>query len=225
MTSDAAERLSKPTAASLSKARALGDQVNIAKPSPVAKRGAILATRGAASTRGAAAKARGGATVAKARAPAKAAPPPASVEAGSHEEIAPIAAHVEAEPVTLDTSEHHEEAHVEPAVLHDEPEEVQEHHEEAAPEQVDFTEVEAPHEEQVDPAAAHHAEDVVIEYHAQKEGLSLEHDDHEIELPGSPSPTKHHSDDLDDLVSMLEAKKPVQLSGHEDVVAEIPDEE
>lgn len=110
--------------------------------------------------------------------------------------------------ITDDPEEHHTEP-VEALILHDEPEEVEER------DHIDQSVV-ISQEGQVDSAVPHHAEDVVT-------GESEPEDhEHELELPDSPSPSKLHGDDLADLVSMLEAKKPIS----EDLIAgEIPDDE
>lgn len=95
--------------------------------------------------------------------------------------------------------------HLDKLVLHDEPE----CHVEG------LQEVRA-REGQVDAAVTHDMDDHIVpaeDAQSQQE---------EPELPDSPSPNKLHNDDLVDLVTMLEAKKPAP----EDLIAgEIPDEE
>ncbi|KAI0696916.1 hypothetical protein BC835DRAFT_830454 [Cytidiella melzeri] len=224
---DAAERLSKPTAASLQKTRAAAGAPT--SPTPVrtvtpVKRGAA-SMRGAASTRGASTKARGGAAVGtKAKVVSGAAEETpfqvleTATSAQAHEGDEE---HIE-EVVTIDL----EETHVDEPVLHDEPEEQhvdapthdvepEEPHIDDPTAAVEPEQKEEPSPENVDLAAPSHAADIVTDEQEQE---------HEVELPGSPSSVKH-GDDLADLVSMLEAKKPLADEDVDVVAGEIPDDE
>jgi hypothetical protein len=226
MSPDVAERLVKPTAASLQKTRGAG-QASARSATPV-KRGAAP-TRGTASVRGT--KARGGAAGVKTKVAAAGAG--AGVAAATAVVAADVASPVETpEQPTTPTTEESEQV-----VLHDEPEE---HVEEAA----HVPEAETHAEAETEPAAAAEPEealsnetvDLATPSHAADEATSEPEDvlaaaaTEEPEQSGStsPVPQTHHDnehDDLADLVSMLEAKKPVVGAGADEPTGEIPDDE
>ncbi|KAF7795279.1 hypothetical protein EIP86_006432 [Pleurotus ostreatoroseus] len=240
LNSDVMDRLSKPTASSLSKARIGAATSAPVKTSPV-KRGAPP-TRGTTPGRGTSAKPKPGAASAKPREKAAVAKSAATPAAASRDEDS--APHVEHEEEHVEHGEPVENAEYVPIdenVTH----ELEEHHEHVA-EVVHDEPVEEPkidqHEDQVEVVVEVEAEPVA---HEQSEEFKLEpaethvveslvddvapastaSEDKMDEQPQSPSPGKAPAgEDLEDLIAMLEAKNPPRPT-LPDIAGEIPDEE
>lgn len=247
---DATERLSKPTASSISKARTAAAAQSPAKTTPV-KRGAAP-TRGTTSARGTPVRPRGGAAVAKPREKAAIKASPSATGAVAVEAISAeieheshVAADSETHVERVDREEPVEEGaaqvFVHDALTH-EPEEHQDHVEEVALETSPEKSEPNTHEELQNvhsEAAAHEVSDVHdvdnsdapaeqvhtdVVNHEEISAVAVELEESDHELPPSPSPVKAHAgNDLEDLITMLEPRNPVRLSVPDDVADEIPD--
>ncbi|PSS34139.1 hypothetical protein PHLCEN_2v1807 [Hermanssonia centrifuga] len=240
LSSEVADRLSKPTASSISKAKPGATVTSPPRVTP-AKRGAAP-TRGTAPARGTTVKPRVGLAGAKLRekAGAKSAAPsnvpvPTAEIVDLHDELSLDEVHQDRDAEVLSEPEQEHNAAEVNILLHEalvhEPEEHEHGVEVGGDAEIDYDEGLA-HEEHEDASAESTAtssvhDDASVEPEVESiDPATINHaqdgEDDEPEIPASPSPTKAiPGEDLVDLLNMLEAKKPVS----DDIAGEIPDEE